>query len=77
LSKKLRLALPFRAYQNIGKGHNLFHGQNQIDDLLSLARIFHESPAATTLRSWISDFRFQIEGCLMQTGYLSKTRMQL
>jgi hypothetical protein len=48
LSKKLRLALPFRAYQNIGKGHNLFHGQNQIDDILSLARIFHESPAATT-----------------------------
>ena len=25
----------------------------------------------------ISDFRIQIEGCLMQTGYMTKKRMQL
>jgi hypothetical protein len=41
-----------------------------------LARIFGESPAATTSGFQILDFRFQIEGCLMQTGYLTKARMQ-
>ena len=29
------------------------------------------------LRSQISDFRFQIERCLVQTDYLSKIRMHL
>jgi hypothetical protein len=32
---------------------------------------------ATSPGLQISDFRSQIEGCLMQAGYLSKTRMQL
>jgi hypothetical protein len=32
---------------------------------------------ATTSGSQISDFRFQSEGCLMQTGYLSQKRMQV
>jgi hypothetical protein len=34
--------------------------------------MFHEYAYGGPLK----DLRFQIEGCLMQTGYLSKTRMQ-
>jgi hypothetical protein len=56
----------------------------------SPARIFREILAATTSESQISDSRFllrtpslragsrfQIEGCLMQAGYLSETSIQL
>ena len=40
-------------------------------------QILHELLAATTSESQILDFRMQIEGCLMQAGYLCETRIQL
>ena len=44
---------------------------------LSVARMFYESLAATNSESQILDFRFQLEGCLLQTVYLSQTRMHV